>query len=132
MYLGGNDIRINWDIRETFEVYKSFCRQLKLRLPSVNLICSTIEPRFALPSDRHRTPPPEQYAVAAKAFNRLLKKWHFPNYRFLTWGANRLENTELFANDLIHLNQSGLKVLWDLIYDLIVKVVNDFTKEAGV
>lgn len=125
LILGGNDIRWDWDIKETFEIYKSLCLKIKERLPNLVLICSTVEPRFALENRRHNTPPPEQYRVAAKAFNRLLKKWNVPEYRFMTWGANRLENINLFANDYVHLNMNGKKVMWRLVYDLVSKVVTE-------
>ena len=129
LLLGGNDIRCDWDIKETFEVYKNFCAKLKERLSNLVLICSTVEPRFAIANDRHRTPSLEQYNVAAKAFNRLLKKWTVPDYRFMTWGANRLENVGLFAKDGVHLNTNGRKIMLRLIYDLVIKVVANMTSD---
>ena len=63
--------------------------------------------------------------MAAKAFNRLLKKWTLPDYRFLTWGANRLENINLFDKDRVHLNTTGKKVISHLVNDLVSRVVAD-------
>ena len=125
LLLGGNDIRCGWDIRETFDIYKEFCDKLKEQLTDLVLITSTIEPRFAKANERFQTPPPEQYHVAAKAFNRLLKKWTLPDYRFLTWGANRLENINLFDKDRVHLNTTGKKVISHLVNDLVSRVVAD-------
>ena len=48
-----------------------------------------------------------------------------PEYRFITWGATRLENVNLFARDLVHLNKTGKEVMWRLVYDLVSKVVTE-------
>ena len=127
--LGGNDIRYGWDIKVTFEKYKAFCSVLKEVLPNLILICSTIEPRFAPSNHRYQTPSPSEYKVAAKAFNRLLQKWRLPNYRFYTWGTERLENNQLFARDLVHLNEKGLTLMWKLAFDLASKVVNEVHRQ---
>ena len=123
--LGGNDVKVNWPITETFNLYKIFCCALKARLPQTHFICCTIEPRFAPASVRHNTPPPDQYKVAAHKFNRLLKRWKIPDHRFLTWGSNRLENSSLFKADLVHLNEQGNKVYFELLYELLCKAAKD-------
>ena len=124
IFLGGNDLRTDWDIYDTISAYKNLVLYLSSKLSGVPIICSYIEPRFALPEGPYHTPDQSVYKSYARKFNNWLKKFDVPYCKFLTWGSNRLENKELFKRDGVHLNQQGLFILWDLLEDLLIKVVD--------
>ena len=58
IFLGGNDLRIDWDIHETIFRYKSIVQRIALRLPKTAIICAYIEPRFAPSNPYFNTPDP--------------------------------------------------------------------------
>ena len=126
IFLGGNDLRTDRDIYDTITLYKNLVLYLSSRLPNIPIICSYIEPRFALPGGPYHTPDQLVYKSYARKFNNWLKNWDVPYRKFLTWGSNRLENKDLFKQDGIHLNQQGLFVLWNLLEDLFIKVIEAF------
>ena len=125
LFIGGNDLRLDFPLKETIYLYKEFFHFLKSKLPSSVFICSTVEPRFAPANERFCTLGPDVYKTLTHKFNRFMKKWDLPDRKFLTWGANRLENRELFKKDLVHLNERGLHLLWELMEDLVVRVVKE-------
>ena len=124
LFLGGNDIRLDYDIHETISQYKLLVQTIACNLPKTDIICSYIEPRFAAANRRFKTPDPGDYRKLAKKFNNWLQRWDLPQRKFLTWGSNRFENIELFKSDLVHLNAEGIRLLWDLFEDLLLKVVS--------
>ena len=126
IFLGGNDLRTDWDIHDTIFKYKSLVENITFRLPNTAIICSYIEPRFASANPRFSTPDPLVYKALARKFNNWLQHWKVPYRKFLTWGSNRFENLDLFKTDLIHLNPEGLKVFWSLFEDLLLKVIDSF------
>lgn len=123
VFLGGNDLRTDWDIHDTIFKYKSLIQYLSAKLPNVPIICAYIEPRFALPEGYFKTPEPSVYKAYARKFNNWLQRWDVPYRKLITWGSNRLENKDLFKLDGVHLNKEGLTLLWNLLEDLFVKVV---------
>lgn len=123
IFLGGNDLRIDINIHDTIFNYKNLVTLIVERLPEACVICSYIEPRFAPASDRFNTPPPIVYKALARKFNNWLNRWDIPHKKFLTWGSNRLQNKLLFRRDLVHLNSIGLNLLWNLIIDILLKVI---------
>ena len=129
IFLGGNDLRTDWDIHYTIFKYKSLVQNISLRLPKAAIICSYIEPRFALANPRFNTPNPSEYKALARKFNNWLHRWDIPYRKFLIWGSNRFENSNLFKPDLIHLNQDGLTVFWNLFEDLLLKVIDSFFRQ---
>ena len=124
LFLGGNDIRLDFDIHETISKYKLLVQTIACNLPKTAIICSYIEPRFAAANRRFNTPDPSVYRKLAKKFNNWLQRWDLPKRKFLTWGSNRLENLDIFKSDLVHLNAEGIRLLWDLFEDLLLKVIN--------
>ena len=123
LFLGGNDLRTDWDIHDTIFKYKTLVQNIALRLPTAAIICSYIEPRFAPANPRYNSPNPSEYKTLARKFNNWLQRWKVPYRKFLTWGSNRLENPNLFKADLIHLNESGITLFWNLFEDLLLKVI---------
>ena len=75
---------------------------------------------------RFCSPEPSEYKALARKFNNWLQRWKVPYRKFLTWGSNRFENPNLFQPDLIHLNENGLIVFWNLFEDLLIKVKESF------
>lgn len=128
IFLGGNDIRTDWNIHDTISTYKNLIQYLSSKLPNVPIVCAYIEPRFALPGGYFNTPEQSVYKAYARKFNNWLQRWDVPYRKFMTWGSNRLENRELFKKDGIHLNERGLILLWDLLEDLFLKVVESAFK----
>lgn len=126
IFLGGNDLRVDWDIHDTITKYKTLVQNISLRLPKTAIICAYIEPRFAPANLRFNTPDPLEYKALARKFNNWLQRWNVPYRKFLTWGSNRLENPNLFKPDLVHLNESGLILFWNLFEDLLLKVIESY------
>lgn len=123
IFLGGNDLRTDWNIHDTICNYKTLIEHFSSKLPGVPIVCAYIEPRFALPKGYFKTPEPAVYKAYARKFNNWLQRWDIPYRKFITWGSNRLENKALFKRDGVHLNEQGLNLLWNLLEDLFVKVV---------
>ena len=123
VFLGGNDLRLDWSIYDTISDYKSLISYLSSELPGMPIICSYIEHRFAPANNHFNTPDPIVYKSLARKFNNWLQRWKIPYRKFITWGTNRLENRDLFKRDGVHLNEQGLVLLWDLLEDLSLKVV---------
>ena len=126
IFLGGNDLRNDIDIHDTITKYRILVQNISLRLPNSAIICSYIEPRFAEANPYFNTPNPSGYKALARTFNNWLQRWKVPYRKFMTWGLNRFENLDLFKPDLIHLNQNGLEVFWNLFEDLLLKVIDSF------
>lgn len=126
IFLGGNDLRTNWNIHDTIFNYKALVSYLASKLPNVPIICAYIEPRFALPDGYFRTPDQAVYKAYARKFNNWLQRWDVPYRKFMTWGSNRLENKDLFKHDGVHLNSQGISLLWELLEDLFIKVVESY------
>ena len=126
VFLGGNDLRVDWDIHDTIFKYKTLIERIASRLPNTAIICAYIEPRFARANPRFCSPEPSEYKALARKFNNWLQRWKVPYRKFLTWGSNRFENPNLFKPDLIHLNENGLIVFWNLFEDLLIKVIESF------
>lgn len=127
IFLGGNDLRTDWDIHETIYNYKNLVLYLSSKLSGVPIICAYVEPRFAEPGGFYHTPDEYLYKSYARTFNNWLKNFDVPYRKFLTWGSNRLENKQLFKADGIHLKKEGLLILWELLEDLFIKVVDSYS-----
>ena len=123
LFLGGNDLRLDFDIHDTISQYKLLVQSIASNLPEAVIICSYIEPRFAEANSRFNSPDPSTYKALAKKFNNWLQRWDLPYRKLLTWGRNRFENRNLFKYDLVNLNEEGIKLLWELFEDLLLKVI---------
>lgn len=122
VFLGGNDLRSDWNIHDIILNYKNLITIIKQRLSKSIIICSTIEPRFASARPRFHSLDPLAYKASARKFNNWLRGFRAPDCKFLTWGHNRLENKNLFKSDFVHLNKVGLEILWNLLIDLLIRV----------
>ena len=74
LFLGGNDIRLDFDIHETISQYKLLVQIIACNLPKTDIICSYIEPRFAAANRRFKTPDPGEYTKLAKKKKKKKKK----------------------------------------------------------
>ena len=131
IFLGGNDLRLDFDIHNTISQYKLLVQTIASNLPGSAIICLYIEPRFAEANSRFNTPDRSTYRALAKKFNNWLQHWDLPYRKCLTWGKNRFENKSLFKHDLVHLNVEGINLLWELFEDLLLKVIKSHFEDIN-
>ena len=105
--LGGNDLRVDRELKEIYEDCTKFYELLREKLPDSYIIASQIENRFYWPGNIFNSPVGEHFDYLRRYFNKFLKNRKFKDCLLQVQGPQRLDKPQ-FYRDGVHLNSEGL------------------------
>ena len=121
--LGGNNFDNKTSLSEICDLAKDFYKLLRSNLPRTKIFATQIESRFYKPENRFHCPDATQYKKVTSYFNKFLKKLSYVDNLICVLGPNRLGNDKLFKPDGVNLTLEGVRKLWDIIKEFLVRKV---------
>ena len=96
------------------DFYGLLNRKLLSVNPSAKIIASQAPLRFIRNSNRHHTPPPEEYASFRKALNKKINCIRTKHHMLVIGGPGKLDHEKYFK-DGVHFSDEGLVILFNII-----------------
>lgn len=127
--LGGNSIVDEDSVVAIKGSAKVFIDVLKCAIPIAKIIPIQIEARYLeAPHPRFDTPAWPEYKVLRNKINKYLHRNRQKHHLCIIAGPNNLDRLEYYAQDRIHLNNTGTHVLLNIILSTLRFVYNKDTQ----
>lgn len=130
--LGGNDIKVNVELKEIKENCKEFFRLFRSKLPDSFFVATQVEFRHSEKVNRHGSPSEKLFRKLALHFNNWLNRQKFKDKIFVVNGNTKLCDVGLFQKDGVHLNLEGLEVYFDLLISALSGPVESLKQKNGL
>ena len=113
--LGSNSIVESIPLCVTKQNAKTLYNLLREELPGTSIIQCEIEDRFLSSSNHWGTPAHSEYHKLRRSLNKYLSSLKIIDSFCSIGGPGRLDNSNFYKRDKIHLNSAGLDCYWDCL-----------------
>ena len=123
--IGGNSIVNSSTNHEICEKLREFYKILRSKLPQTLIIAAQIEQRFYKENNRYNAPLEEEFKQRKNSMNKCLNRIKEKDNLLIISGKNRLEDSQYYKRDGIHLNDCGLKVYMQILKTTVTYALNN-------